>query len=152
MEMKKHHKTILLVHLEESQFISKFTSVLEDKGYSLYHCQNIEQAYIILGSKSVDIIVLDMDEGYFEAFQFCYRIKKNINLQKIFLIGLSAAHSRFDIYIDAQTRHDRKWLNCDLFVHKPINATGLYLLIKKELAILEGIDSTELDSENINNI
>lgn len=146
MDISTTHNTILLIHYEEGHFVSRFTNVFEEKGFSLYHCPNIEEAYQILGTQSVEIIILDMDENYDEAFKFCYRIKRNKNLEKIFIIGLSAAHTRFDIYIDAQTREERKWLNCDLFVHKPINARVLYLVLKKEIAIMQGIDATDLDS------
>ena len=144
MELK--YNTILLVHLEKSNFISKFSTLFEDRGFSIYHVPNIEEAYQVLGSHSVDIIVLDMDEDYSEAFKFCYKIKRNKNLERVLIIGLSAAHTRFGIYIDAQTKVERKWLNCDLFIHKPINAKSLYLLLKKEIAILQGIDATQLDA------
>jgi hypothetical protein len=87
-----------------------------------------------------------MDGQHQAAFRFCHRIKRNKNFQHIFLIGLSGAHSTYGIYIDAATREERKWLNCDLFVHKPLNAMYLYKLLKKEIAILEGMDGTALDS------
>ena len=147
MDISTTHNTILLVSFEEGESISRFANVFEEKGFSLYRSNSIEEAYQILGSQSVEIIVLDMDEDYDKAFRFCYRLKRNKNLEKIFIIGLSAAHTRFDIYIDAHTREERKWLNCDLFIHKPINARSLYLLLKKEIAILKGIDSSDLDSE-----
>lgn len=144
--MEFGYNTILLIHMEQSPSISKFTDVFEEKGFTLYHVKTIEEAYQILGSQSVEIIVLDMDENYEEAFKFCHRVKRNKNLEHIFLIGLSGAHSKFGIYIDAQTKEERRWLNCDLFVHKPLNAMYLYKLLKKEIAILEGMDGTALDS------
>jgi len=146
IDMEHGYNTILLVHMENANFVSRFTTLFEEKGFTLYHVPNIEGAYQVLGSQSVEIIVLDMDENYAEAFKFCHSIKRNKNLEKILIIGLSAAHTRFGIYIDAQTKEERRWLNCDLFIHKPINAKNLYLLLKKEIAIMQGIDATKLDS------
>ncbi len=132
--------------MEESDFLSKFSNLFEQKGFSIYHAEDVEHAYQILGSQSVQIIILDMDSNFGESFKFCYRVKKNENLSKIFIIGLSGAHEKHGIYIDASTREERKWLNCDLYVHKPLNAVNLYLLLKKEIAILQKVDGTALDS------
>lgn len=144
--MESEYNTILLVNMEESDFLSKFSDVFEEKGFSIYHAEDVEHAYQILGSQSVQVIILDMDDNYEESFKFCHQIKKNKNLAKIFIIGLSGAHEKYGIYIDASTREELKWLNCDLFVHKPLNAKNLYLLLKKEFAILRKLDGTALDS------
>ncbi|WP_457559626.1 hypothetical protein [Candidatus Harpocratesius sp.] len=144
--MEYGYNTILLINMEDSPSINRFTDVFEEKGFSLYHVKTFEEAYHVLGSQSVQIIVINMDTDYAEAFQFCYRVKHNKNLNHIFLIALSGAHSRFGIYINAQTYESRKWLNCDLFVHKPLNAMYLYKLLKKEIAILKGMDGIALDS------
>ena len=146
--MESEYNTILLVNMEESDFLSKFADVFEDKGFSIYHAKDVEHAYQILGSQSVNIIILDMDDDYAGSFKFCYRIRKNKNLSKIFIIGLSGAHAKYGIYIDAGTREERKWLNCDLFVHKPLNAKNLYLLLKKEISILKQVDGTFLDTQD----
>ncbi|MHA1619118.1 MAG: hypothetical protein ACTSVZ_07530 [Promethearchaeota archaeon] len=144
--MEFGYTTILLINMDDSPSIGKFKDIFEDKGFTLYHVQTIDEAYQILGSQSVEIIVLDMDSNYEQAFRFLHRVKRNRNLDHIFLIGLSGAHSQFGIYIDATTREERKWLNLDLFVHKPLNAMYLYKLLKKEIAILQGMDGTALDS------
>ena len=146
--MEHKYNTIMLVHLEDKQFISKFLTFFEDKGFNILHVPNIEQAYQTLGSQRIDIVVLDMDQNYDSAYKFCYRVKRNENFKNIMLITLTAANERFNIFIDGRTKEERKWLNCDLLVHKPISARNLYLLLKKEIAILEGIDATELDSES----
>lgn len=144
--MEFGYTTILLIHMENSPAIGKFANIFEEKGFTLYHVKTIDEAYNILGSQSVQIIVLDMDPDYDQAFRFCHRVKRNKNLEHIFLIGLSGAHSKYGIYINATTREERKWLNCDLFIHKPLNAMYLYKLLKMEIAKLQGVDGTALDS------
>ncbi|MHA1776211.1 MAG: hypothetical protein DRO88_06455 [Promethearchaeia archaeon] len=145
--MEYGYSTILLINMEDSPSINRFTDVFEEKGFSLYHVKTFEEAYQILGSQSVQIIVINMDTDYAKAFRFCYRVKHNQNLKHIFLIALSGAHSELGIYIEAQTAEAKKWLNCDLFIPKPLNAMYLYKLLKKEIAILKGIDGTALDTE-----
>ena len=140
------YDTILLVHMEKMNVFRKFLDVFETKGFQIIQVEGIERAYQILGSHSVDIIVLDMDVGYDKAFKFCYHVKHNKNLKNIFLIGLTDAHERFGIYLNARTNEEKKWLNVDLLVHKPISVKNIYRMLKREIAILEGMDATELDS------
>jgi DNA-binding response OmpR family regulator len=140
------YSTILLVHVDDS-FTTKFTHYFEDKGFTIVQVDNMDQGYQILGAQSVDLVIVDADENYDAAFKFCYRIKHNKNLSRMFVVMLSAAEERFGVLLRAETKDEKKWLNVDLFVNKPISPKSLYLLIKKEIAILEGIDATELDSE-----
>ncbi len=132
--------------MEKMDFFRKFMDVFESKGFRILHADDFEQAYQVLGSQSVDIVAMDMDAGYEDAFKFCYKVKKNKNLSKIFVIGLTSAHERFDIYLTANTAEEKRWLNLDMLVHKPIGIKNFYRLLKRELAILEGLDTTQLDS------
>ncbi len=139
--------TILLIQPEESTMASKIMNVFEEKEFTMIHVHDIEEGYNVLGMQSVDIIILDMDEDYDAAFKFCFKVKKNKNLDHILLVGLSAAHERYGIYLTAQTAGEKKWLNLDVFLHKPISARTLYRVLKREIAIIEGIDATKLDTD-----
>ena len=146
-DLEHKYNTILLVHMEDT-FTSKFKAFFEDKGFCIIHVDNIEQAYGILSSQSVELIIVDSEEGYDESFKFFYKIKHTKNLSHIFVVALSAAEERFGILLKAETKDEKRWLNVDMFVNKPIGPKSLYLLIKKEIAIMEGIDATKLDSES----
>ena len=139
--------SILLIHFEKAQFVNRFKNFFEEKGFDIIHASSIEEAYPILETQTVDIVVLDMDEDYDAAFKLCYHLKKKKDLQDIFVIALSQAQERFDIFLDARTAEEKRWLNVDLFVHKPIGAKNLYLILKKEIAKLKGIDARDLDSD-----
>jgi DNA-binding response OmpR family regulator len=146
MEIQNQH--ILLVHLdEEKKFVNTFKQVFEEKGFTVMHVPTIEEATVILGQQTVDIIVLDISGDYQKAFQFCAGIKKNKHLSNIKIIALSDINERLGVMIDARTKEARRWLNIDLYVHKPIASKSLYALMKKEIAIIEGITGTELDSD-----
>ena len=147
MELK--YGTMLLVHMED-QFTTKLKSYFEDKGSTIVQVENIEQAYQVLGAQSVDIIILDMEESYDSAFKFFYRVKRNKNFEGVVIVALSSAEERFSVLLKSETKEEKRWLNVDLFVNKPISPKNLYLLLKKEIAILEGIDATKLDTPNMN--
>jgi DNA-binding response OmpR family regulator len=119
----------------------------EETGMNVIHVADYNDAYSILDSKSIDIVVVDMDSNYQESFRFTYRVKHNKHLSHVFVIALSASYQKHGIFIETRTREAKKWMNIDVWVHKPINAKNLYILIKKEVAKLEGIDTSELDSE-----
>jgi DNA-binding response OmpR family regulator len=145
MELK--YNSILFVHIADDKFVSTFMSHFEEKGMNVIHVDNFNDAYGIMGSKQIDLVVMDMDTSYAEGFKFAYKVKKNKNLKNVFIIALSAAHQKYGIYLEDRTREARKWMNVDMWVNKPISAKNLYLLIKKEIALLEGIDTKQLDSE-----
>jgi response regulator RpfG family c-di-GMP phosphodiesterase len=147
MELK--YGTMLLVHMED-QFTTKLKSYFEDKGFTIVQVENIEQAYQVLGAQSVDIIIVDMEESYDSAFKFFYRVKRNKNFEGVVIVALSSAEERFSVLLKSETKDEKRWLNVDLFVNKPISPKNLYLLLKKEIAILEGIDATKLDTPNMN--
>ncbi len=138
--------TILLIHINEISTIRDFIYVVEDKGFTIVEAEDFNEAYKVIASRTVDIIAVDLDIGYQEAFEFCYRIKHNKNLNRIIILGFTSANERFGIFLDAQTKEEKQWLNIDLLVHKPISSRNIYQLLKREIAILEGVDSTELDS------
>ena len=133
--MTSMSETILLVYPEEDQYVGRFKTHFEEKGATVIHVVNFDEAYQVLESQHVDIITVDMDISYDSAFKFCFRVKKNPNLSNIFIIALADAHERFGIYMHAVTLEEKKWLNIDLWVNKPISAKHLYLLLKKEIAI-----------------
>jgi CheY-like chemotaxis protein len=144
MELK--YNSILFVHIIDDEFASTFMSHFEDKGMLVVHVDNFIDAYTIIGSKQIDMIVMDMDTSYADGFKFAYNIKSNKNLKDIFIIALSSAHQKYGIYLEGQTREAKKWMNVDLWINKPISAKNLYLSIKKEIAMLEGIDTRKLDT------
>lgn len=147
--MMQHNESILFIHIENNKFASRFKNIFEEKGFTIIHVGDIEEAHKVLGTQAIDMIVLDMDENYRESFKFCFNIKHNKNLQHIMIIALSGANIQHGIFLEAKTKEEKEWLNVNILVHKPINARNLYLLVKKELAIIEGIDSTLLDTDNI---
>ena len=140
-------ETILLVSAEDDVYVSRFKGFFEEKGATVLHAADFDAGYKMLESNQIDIIVVDLDLGYDAGFKFCYRVKKNCNLAKAFVIALSAASQRFDISLRATTADEKRWLNVDMYVNKPITAKNLYLLLKKEIAILKGLDTTVLDSK-----
>lgn len=144
----KHTETLLLVHLAEENFVPQFKRVFEDLGFTILHVEDNSEAYKILQKETVDLLVVDLSDDYRGGFRLCYRVKKDPKLKRIMIIGISDANQTYGIEIDARTKEERKWLNVDLLVQKPISAKNLYALIKKELAIMEGIDETELDAPN----
>ncbi|NMC07427.1 MAG: response regulator transcription factor [Candidatus Lokiarchaeota archaeon] len=146
--MELHNQHILLVHLdEEKRFVNTFKRVFEEKGFTVMHVPTIDEAVVVLGQQTVDIIVLDITGEDQKAFQFCASIKKNKHFGNIKIIVLSDINARLGVSIDARTNEAKRWLNVDLYVHKPISSQSLYALMKKEIAIIEGITGTELDSE-----
>jgi DNA-binding response OmpR family regulator len=140
------YNTILLVHMDVN-FQQKFSTLVEEMGFVLIHVENIDQAYKIIGEQNVDIVILDAEEDYNAAFKFAYRIKHNKNLSRMLVVMLSAAEQRFGLMVRTKTKDEKKWLNVDMFINKPISPKSLYADLKSEIAILEGIDATELDEK-----
>ena len=146
VEMVDQH--VLLVHLdEEKKFVERFKSVFEEKGFSITHVPTFDEAYKELGQHSVDMIVLDMTGEYQQAFQFCAAVRRNKNLASIKIIVLSDVNDKFGILLEAKTKEAKRWLNADLYVHKPVTSKSLYQLIKKETATATGISSMDLDAD-----
>jgi response regulator RpfG family c-di-GMP phosphodiesterase len=140
-------ETILLVYPQDDIYVSRFKGFFEEKGATVIHAADFDAGYKVLESNQVDIVVVNLDINYDAGFKFCYRIKKNCNLAKAFVIGLSAASERFGVSLRATTADEKRWLNLDLYVNMPITAKNLYLLLKKEIAMMKGLDTTVLDTK-----
>lgn len=140
--------SILLVHLEdESKFIEKFTRVFESKGFKVIVLPDFTQVIDTLTNNKIELLVLDLDGKFQQGIKLCHDIKKNKALESAKIIALSGAFRDYHIYLDVKTKEEKQWFNVDLLVQKPIGAKNLYLLLKKEIAMIKGIDTFLLDSQ-----
>ena len=140
-------QTILYVHIQNEKMLKTYAPNLQKKGYHTILVDRVYDAFKIIDITPVNIVVIDMDEDYEATFKFCHHLKSNPETKNVIIIALSGALSRFNIQIIDDTESDRSWLNVDFWKHKPINAKEIYLMVKRELAIIEGIDAIALDSE-----
>lgn len=138
-------ETLLTVHLDErtQAVMSRF----RDKGMKVIHVETADKVYEYLISGEIQFAVVDMDEDYAKTIKLCYKMRNSHHGKDIHIIGLTAAMQKYEIHLVPANENERKWINCDEIIPKPINASALYLLIKKELAIKRGIDATALDSQ-----
>ncbi|MCF8379205.1 MAG: response regulator [Bacteroidales bacterium] len=121
-------ESILLVE-DNADMRSYLKSVLS-KNYKIFEAVNGQEGHAIAMKESPSLIVSDIMMPIMDGFEFCAKIKSNIETSHIPIILLTAK-------VDAETKFKSIELGADDYIPKPFDIDYLCLRIKKILQLRE---------------
>ncbi|RIA08783.1 response regulator receiver domain-containing protein [Flavobacteriaceae bacterium MAR_2010_72] len=91
-------KKLLIVDDESHirMLIEQTLEDLEDNGVELLFAENGEQALQIITTEEPDLVFLDVMMPKMSGMEVCYKVKKEMNLNKVYIILLTAKGQEVD--------------------------------------------------------
>ncbi|MDJ1175545.1 response regulator transcription factor [Roseofilum capinflatum] len=99
---------------------------LEDEGVELLSAGDGETALGLIQEQQPDLVFLDVMMPRMNGFDVCYQVKKKLNLQKIYVIMLTAKGQEFD-------KKKGEEVGANLYMTKPFDPDEL---LEKAIEIL----------------
>ncbi|MDP4093583.1 MAG: response regulator [Bacillota bacterium] len=87
---------------------------LEDEGVELIIAENGEKAYTIITEESPELVFLDVMMPNMNGFEVCSKVKKELNLNDVYIVLLTAKGQEFD-------KEKGKEVGADIYMTKPFN-------------------------------
>jgi two-component system alkaline phosphatase synthesis response regulator PhoP len=114
-----HIRTLIEQTLEE----------LEDEGVEFLSADNGESALEIIKAETPQVVFLDVMMPRMNGMEVCRRVKKELNLDKVFIILLTAKGQELD-------RQKGQEVGADVYMTKPFDPETL-LLKAREILMLD---------------
>jgi two-component system alkaline phosphatase synthesis response regulator PhoP len=114
-----HIRTLIEQTLEE----------LEDEGVEFLSADNGESALDIIKTETPQVVFLDVMMPRMNGMEVCRRVKKELNLDKVFIILLTAKGQELD-------RQKGQEVGADVYMTKPFDPETL-LLKAREILMLD---------------
>ncbi len=117
---------------DEEEFLGYLVSILKQYFAEVYSAKNMQEAYEILESKSVDIIITDLYMPKINGLDFIRRIRdERREVSVIFLTACSEKN-----YL-----HDAIPLHLDAYIMKPLSLDKLFETLRRSIELIEGHSS-----------
>ncbi|MEO8720272.1 MAG: response regulator [Ginsengibacter sp.] len=87
---------------------------LEDDGVNFYSAQNGEEAFKIIQTEEPQLVFLDVMMPKMNGMEVCRKVKKELNLDKVFIVLLTAKGQELD-------RQKGQEVGADLYMTKPFD-------------------------------
>jgi DNA-binding response OmpR family regulator len=87
---------------------------LEDDGVNFYSAQNGEEAFEIIKTEEPQLVFLDVMMPKMNGMEVCRKVKKELNLDKVFIVLLTAKGQELD-------RQKGQEVGADLYMTKPFD-------------------------------
>jgi two-component system, OmpR family, alkaline phosphatase synthesis response regulator PhoP len=101
---------------------------LEDEGVDFFTAENGEQALKIIQDEEPQLVFLDVMMPKMNGMEVCSRVKKELRLDKVFIILLTAKGQE----LDKQKGHE---VGADLYMTKPFDPEMVLNKAKEVLAL-----------------
>ncbi|MEP7267167.1 MAG: response regulator [Saprospiraceae bacterium] len=123
-------KKILIVDDEAHirMLIEQTLEELEDEGVEFLTADNGESALSIIQSEKPDLVFLDVMMPKMNGMEVCHKVKKDLGLQDVFIIILTAKGQEFD-------RQKGQEVGADVYMTKPFDPEVLLLKAKEVLGL-----------------
>jgi DNA-binding response OmpR family regulator len=123
-------KKLLIVDDEAHirMLIEQTLEELEDEGVDFLTAENGEQALEIIQSENPQLVFLDVMMPKMNGMEVCRRVKKELSLDKIFIVLLTAKGQELD-------RQKGQEVGADLYMTKPFDPEAILAKAKEILGI-----------------
>ena len=101
---------------------------LEDEGVNFYSAQNGEEALEIIQTEKPQLVFLDVMMPKMNGMEVCRRVKKDLKLDKVFIVLLTAKGQELD-------RQKGQEVGADLYMTKPFDPEMILNKAKEVLGI-----------------
>ena len=121
-------KKLLIVDDEEHirMLIEQTLEELEDEGVSFLSAENGEQALEIIQAEKPQLVFLDVMMPKLNGMEVCRRVKKELLLDKVFIVLLTAKGQELD-------RQKGQEVGADLYMTKPFDPEVILLKARQVL-------------------
>ena len=122
-------KKLLIVDDEAHirMLIEQTLEELEDEGVNFLTAENGEQALEIIKNENPQLVFLDVMMPKMNGMEVCRRVKKELNMHKVFIVLLTAKGQELD-------RQKGQEVGADLYMTKPFDPE---VILQKAREILE---------------
>ena len=108
---------------------------LESRGYSVTTAATGNEAIELIKQNRPDIVLADlMMEHYDSGFVFCKRAREQEGMKTVPIIMQTASLKKTGMTFDRATRDERRWMNVDEVLTKPVPFAHLQGKIEQYLA------------------
>jgi DNA-binding response OmpR family regulator len=123
-------KKLLIVDDEAHirMLIEQTLEELEDEGVDFLTAENGEQALELIQSENPQLVFLDVMMPKMNGMEVCRRVKKDLALDKIFIVLLTAKGQELD-------RQKGQEVGADLYMTKPFDPEAILAKAKEVLGI-----------------
>ncbi len=101
---------------------------LEDEGVNFFSAQNGEEALEIIQAENPELVFLDVMMPKMNGMEVCRRVKKELKLDKVFIVLLTAKGQELD-------RQKGQEVGADLYMTKPFDPEIILKKAKEVLSI-----------------
>jgi CheY-like chemotaxis protein len=122
-------KKIMMVD-DDYDLLQIYVPVLEKAGYEVATANSAAEGLELFKSFLPDLVLVDLAMEHFDSgFVLCHRIKSMPEGAKIPVVIMTAASHETGIRFSTQTEEERKWIQADDYLDKPIPARELLAFI-----------------------
>jgi DNA-binding response OmpR family regulator len=101
---------------------------LEDEGVNFFSAQNGEEALSIIEAEKPELVFLDVMMPKMNGMEVCRRVKKELKLDKVFIVLLTAKGQELD-------RQKGQEVGADLYMTKPFDPEVILNKARQVLAL-----------------
>jgi two-component system alkaline phosphatase synthesis response regulator PhoP len=126
-------KKIMMVD-DDVDLIAIFTPVLEKAGYEVATANDSRDGFELFKSFKPDAVFVDLAMEHFDSgFVLCHRIKSLPEGKKTPIVIMTAASHETGIRFSTQTEEERKWIQADDYLDKPVPPKELLAYINEKI-------------------
>ena len=128
------NKPVVLLVEDDHDFLFQQRLQLENAGFKVIAAQSQTEAEEVLAKVRPDVAVVDvMMEHPDSGFVLCHHIRKKDSTIPVILV--TSVNSETGLDFDVATQEDRKWINADVLLAKPIRFEQLHSEIERLLTV-----------------
>ncbi len=126
-------KKILMVD-DDVDLLQIFKPFLEKAGYDVVTANDSVEGFELFKSTKPDAVFVDLAMEHFDSgFVLCHRIKSLPEGKSVPVIIMTAASHETGIRFSTQTEEERKWIEADDYLDKPVPARELLAYINEKI-------------------
>jgi DNA-binding response OmpR family regulator len=123
----------ILIIDDDPDFLFTMATFLKRSGFETLTAQDGQEGLDLAQRERPDLVLLDvMMETLFSGFEVCKRLKSDVNLKSIPIIGISGMGDQLGVKFDKEK--DGEYFSPDEFLEKPLDKVRLLEKIKRLLS------------------
>ncbi|HOT97135.1 MAG TPA: response regulator [bacterium] len=124
-------KKIMMVD-DDYDLLQIYVPVLEKAGFEVATANSAAEGLELFRTFLPDLVMVDLAMEHFDSgFVLCHRIKSTPEGAHTPVVIMTAASHETGIRFSTQTAEERKWIQADEYLDKPIPARELLAFIKE---------------------
>jgi DNA-binding response OmpR family regulator len=132
-ENDKTMKNKIMMVDDDYDLLQIYVPVLEKAGYEVQTANSSAEGLDLFNSFHPDVVLVDLAMEHFDSgFVLCHRIKSTPEGAKTPVIIMTAASHETGIRFSTATAEERKWIQADDYLDKPVPARELVAYLSEK--------------------